>query len=74
MSRRSTDTDSINGHRVIQHSGTWQGFRTYIARYVDDRVTVVVLTNLGVSNPAKIAHGIAGLYRRELMPSKESEH
>ena len=66
--------DSVNGHRVVQHSGTWQGFRTYIARYVDDRVTVVVLTNLGDSNPAKIAHGIAGLYRHELMPPKESGH
>jgi CubicO group peptidase (beta-lactamase class C family) len=64
--------DSINGHRVIQHSGTWQGFRTYIARYVDDRVTVVVLTNLGESDPAKIAHGIAGLYRHDLTPAVES--
>jgi CubicO group peptidase (beta-lactamase class C family) len=64
--------DSINGHRVIQHSGTWQGFRTYIARYVDDRVTVVVLTNLGESDPAKIAHGIAGLYQHDLTPAVES--
>jgi CubicO group peptidase (beta-lactamase class C family) len=64
--------ESINGHRVIQHSGTWQGFRTYIARYVDDRVTVVVLTNLGESDPARIAHGIAGLYRHDLTPAVES--
>jgi CubicO group peptidase (beta-lactamase class C family) len=64
--------DTINGHRVIEHSGTWQGFRTYIARYVDDRLTVVVLTNLGESEPAKIAHGIAGLYRRELTPPADS--
>jgi CubicO group peptidase (beta-lactamase class C family) len=63
--------DSINGHRVVQHSGTWQGFRTYIARYLDDRVTVVVLTNLGESDPAKLAHGIAGLYRHELTPPAE---
>jgi CubicO group peptidase (beta-lactamase class C family) len=63
--------DSINGHRVVQHSGTWQGFRTYIARYVDDRVTVVVLTNLGESDPAKLAHGIAGLYRHELTPAAD---
>ena len=66
--------DTINGHRVIEHSGTWQGFRTYIARYVNDRVTVVVLTNLGESEPAKIAHGIAGLYRRELTPPDSSRH
>ncbi len=64
----------INGHRLIEHSGTWQGFRTYIARYVDDRVTVVVLTNQGGSDPGKIAHGIAGLYRRELAPRDSTNH
>ena len=58
--------DSVNGHRVIEHSGSWQGFETHIARYVDDRVTVVVLMNLGGANPTRIAHGVAGLFRRGL--------
>jgi CubicO group peptidase (beta-lactamase class C family) len=64
------DIASINGHRVIQHSGAWQGFTTYIARYVDDKLTVVVLTNLDSahSNPGKIAHGVAGLLQPELIP------
>ena len=35
------------GHRVISHGGAWQGFETTIARYVNDQLTVVVLTNLG---------------------------
>jgi hypothetical protein len=26
--------DQMNGHRVIEHGGAWQGFTTYIARYV----------------------------------------
>jgi CubicO group peptidase (beta-lactamase class C family) len=58
--------DSVNGHRVIEHSGSWQGFETHIARYVDDRVTVVVLMNMGSVNPTRIAHGVAGLYRHGL--------
>jgi CubicO group peptidase (beta-lactamase class C family) len=62
------DVESINGHRVMQHSGSWQGFESYIARYVDDRVTVVVLMNLGGANPAIVAHGIAGIYRPALAP------
>jgi CubicO group peptidase (beta-lactamase class C family) len=66
------DIDSINGHRVIEHSGSWQGFETHIARYVDDRVTVVVLMNLGGADPSKVAHGIAGLYRHELGPPADS--
>src|SRR5215471_14514099 len=45
--------EDVNGHRVLQHGGAWQGFTTYIARYVDDKLTVVVLTNLDSahSNP-----------------------
>jgi CubicO group peptidase (beta-lactamase class C family) len=58
--------DVINGHRVIEHSGSWQGFETHIAHYVDDKVTVVVLMNLAATNPTRIAHGVAGLYRRGL--------
>ena len=62
--------DQMNGHRVIEHGGAWQGFTTYIARYVDDKLTVVVLTNLDSanSNPGRIAHHVAGLYVPALMP------
>ena len=62
--------DQMNGHRVIEHGGAWQGFTTYIARYVDDKLTVVVLTNLDSanSNPGRLAHHVAGLYVPALMP------
>jgi CubicO group peptidase (beta-lactamase class C family) len=33
------------GRRLIEHGGSWQGFRTAIARYVEDELTVVVLAN-----------------------------
>jgi CubicO group peptidase (beta-lactamase class C family) len=64
------EIDQVNGHKVIQHGGAWQGFTTYIARYVDDRLSVVVLTNLdsGHSSPGKIAHHVAGLYNPALAP------
>jgi hypothetical protein len=54
-----------DGHRVIEHEGEWQGFETQISRYVDDELTVVVLTNLAGAKPDKIAHGIANLYFRD---------
>ena len=62
--------DHINGHRVIEHAGAWHGFTTFIARYVDDKLTVVVLTNLdaGHSRPGTIAHTVAGLYNPALIP------
>ncbi|MGA9978301.1 MAG: serine hydrolase domain-containing protein [Candidatus Sulfotelmatobacter sp.] len=50
------------GHRVIGHDGAWQGFQTTINRYVDDRLTVVVLTNLAEAKPWEIAQHVADLY------------
>jgi D-alanyl-D-alanine carboxypeptidase len=46
---------------VLDHGGAWQGFRTHISRYVDDKLTIVVLTNLEGADPGKIADHIAGL-------------
>ncbi len=54
-----------DGHRVIEHEGEWQGFETQISRYVDDKLTVVVLTNLASAEPDRIAHGVAGIYFRK---------
>jgi CubicO group peptidase (beta-lactamase class C family) len=50
------------GHRVIEHDGAWQGFKTQISRYVDDKLTVVVLANLAEADPGKIAEHVAEMY------------
>jgi hypothetical protein len=50
------------GHRVVGHDGAWQGFKTAIARYVDDRLTVVVLANLEEAKPGAIAEHVADMY------------
>jgi CubicO group peptidase (beta-lactamase class C family) len=62
--------NTMNGHKVIEHGGAWQGFTCHIARYVDDNLTVVVLTNLDSehSRPDRIAHQIAGLVNPALTP------
>jgi len=61
-----------NDHKRIEHGGAWQGFTCDISRYPDDSLTVVVLTNLdaGHSNPAVIAHVVAGLAVPPLLPPK----
>jgi len=63
----------VNGHRIVSHGGAWQGFTCYIARYVDDKFTVVALTNLdsGHSNPAKIVTGVAAIYNPALKPVEQ---
>jgi CubicO group peptidase (beta-lactamase class C family) len=61
-----------NGHTTIEHGGAWQGFTTDISRYVDDKLTIVVLTNLDArhSQPGKIAHTVAGFYVPALTPAE----
>jgi CubicO group peptidase (beta-lactamase class C family) len=53
---------SSHGHRLIDHDGAWQGFKTQISRYVDDKLTVVVLANLAEADPGKIAEHVADFY------------
>ena len=70
------EINTMNGHKVIEHSGAWQGFTCDISRYVDDNLTVVVLTNLdaGHSRPERIAHQVAGLVNPALMPPPPKAH
>jgi CubicO group peptidase (beta-lactamase class C family) len=52
-----------NGHKRIEHNGAWQGFTCAFARYPEDGLSVVALTNLdeGHSDPELIVHVVAGL-------------
>jgi uncharacterized protein (TIGR03435 family) len=65
---------SVNGHRVIEHGGAWQGFTCSIARFPDDSVTVVVLTNFAAASPGQMAHAIAGLVNTTLAPPAPKVH
>jgi CubicO group peptidase (beta-lactamase class C family) len=60
--------NEANGHRLIEHDGAWQGFTMNISRYVDDGLTVIVMTNLDSEHakPERVAHGVAGLYEGKL--------
>ncbi len=50
------------GHRVISHNGAWQGFKSAIARHMNDQLTVVVLANLEEAKPGEIAEHVAEMY------------
>ena len=43
------------GHRLIWHDGRIDGFRTYIGRYPDDRVTIIFLSNLATVDELALA-------------------
>jgi CubicO group peptidase (beta-lactamase class C family) len=56
------ELDTIEGHRLVRHGGTLSGFRSELARFVDDKLTVIVLTNGADAQPHPIALGVAGFY------------
>ena len=53
---------SLRGHRLVHHGGGGPGVRTKFARFVDDRLTIIVLINLDDVDVDSIVYGIATLY------------
>jgi CubicO group peptidase (beta-lactamase class C family) len=51
----------VNGRRVVEHGGGIPGFSTQVCRYLDDKLTVIVLSNAGGGHAGALAHGIAAL-------------
>jgi CubicO group peptidase (beta-lactamase class C family) len=59
-----------NGHRLIEHEGAWQGFNANISRYVDDKLTVIVMANLKSAKTQMMSHVIAGMYLPAVAPPR----
>jgi CubicO group peptidase (beta-lactamase class C family) len=45
-------------HRVVGHEGAINGFHTYIGRYLDDQVTIIVLSNIETDEILNIVKGM----------------
>ena len=60
--------DPGNGHPLLEHSGSWQGFTMNFSRYTRDQLSIIVFTNLDSehSHPIKISHEVAAIYIPEL--------
>lgn len=55
---------SAKGHRLVFHTAGGPGFCGVISRYLDDRLTIIVLTNVGAAHadPMKIVGKVAEVY------------
>lgn len=60
--------EDVGGHKLVNHGGSLPGFRAQFARFVEDKVTVVVLTNGDNANAFSIARGVANLFIPGLLP------
>ena len=63
---------SSRGHRLVYHGGSLPGFRAHLLRYVDDKLTIVVLTNGDEARPEVIARGVAVFFLPDLTPSTQN--
>jgi CubicO group peptidase (beta-lactamase class C family) len=54
--------DPYNGRKRAWHSGTTTGFRTFIDRFIDEGLTIIILCNRDDLHPGKLADRVADLY------------
>ncbi len=61
-----------NGHPKVYHSGGMASFRADYLRFTTDKLTVIVLTNVGESdaNPETISRAVADMYVPGIWPPK----
>jgi len=54
--------DEYKGHKLIVHGGANIGFRSVFARFVNDGLSIIILTNTEEANPRAIANALADYY------------
>lgn len=64
------ELSSVAGHKLVHHGGSLPGFRAQFSRFIDDKLSVVVLTNGDNADPNLIALGIAANYIPGLIPER----
>jgi hypothetical protein len=50
---------------VVDHNGSWNGTRTYLGRWIDERITIVVLSNNETVNAQRLANEVAAVFRKQ---------
>ncbi|HEV2132611.1 MAG TPA: serine hydrolase domain-containing protein, partial [Longimicrobiaceae bacterium] len=59
-----------HGLRTVGHSGADAGYRSYYVRFPEQRLSVVVLSNLSSFNPTRVALRVADIYLAGHFPDR----
>jgi len=63
-------TDVIHGRRIVFHGGAWQGFKSFIVRVPDDKLTIIFFANSWELRDSKFARGlVATFYPQFALPT-----
>lgn len=57
------------GLKTVSHGGSFQGFRTVLLRFPEERFSVILLANLAEINPTELARRVADVYLAERFAS-----
>jgi hypothetical protein len=63
------------GLKVVEHGGSWAGFRAVLMRFPEQKFSVICLANLGTINPSALAARVADIYLADKIkePEKKEE-
>jgi CubicO group peptidase (beta-lactamase class C family) len=55
----------LHGRRMVFHGGAWQGFKSFIVRFLDTELTLIFLANSWETRDFKFARGLAASFYPE---------
>ena len=57
--------DEYKGRKLVWHGGANTGFRSVFSQFVNDGLSIIILTNTEEARPAVIANALADYYLRK---------
>src|SRR6187402_1916001 len=57
--------DERNNRKTVEHGGSNIGFRSYYTRFVNDGLSIIIMTNTDEANPAAIVRALSDYYFRK---------
>lgn len=64
-------TDVYRGARLVGHGGADAGYRSYLGRFPEHGLSVVVLCNAASANPTALARSVADVYLADRLEPRE---
>jgi len=65
--------EKVGGTRFVFHGGAWQGFKSFIGRFPDDKLTIIFFANLWDTRDFKLAGDLASFFypqlKRRVLPT-----
>jgi hypothetical protein len=59
-------TDTMHNRRIVYHGGgAWQGFKSFIVRFPDDKLSIIFFANLWDTKEIKLARGLTAIFYPE---------